>query len=390
MDTIRIGVAGLGHRARGAWVPVLQKMPGYRITAFYDWIEPLHAKTRPLLQHPAEVTSYTDWKVFLADPNIDAVALCVRQPDQGALAAQALEAGKHVISEVPAAHSIEDCWRIVLAAERTGKVYFLAEQVRYSGYVQAWQKLVQEGRLGKIVLCESQYIGYYGTLQWFQDYTTGEFYPVEELAAHPNAKPNWLHKMPPIHYLPHELSPMLKVLGDRVTEVTAMSTRAPSYVDRRIGSPDMQVALMRTEKDTLLRMATGFNIKGPADDHHWNQLLGTEGRVEWRRTPKDRPKMWIASEQMHQMAEMDWRYERSDAPDEAHLTGHSGMDYYVYAPFREAVLRGTPPEFDLYQAMDTAAPAILAADSIAQGSVLLKVPDFRPNAGRRKGQMPGG
>lgn len=389
MDTIRIGIAGLGHRARGAWAPALRKMPGYRITALYDWIEPLHAKTRPLLQHPEEVTSYTDWSAFLADPNIDAVALCVRQPDQGAMAAQALEAGKHVTSEVPAAHSIADCWRIVLAAERTGKVYFLAEQVRYCGYVDAWRKLVREGRLGKIVYCESQYIGYYGTTQFFQDYTTGAFYPLEELAAHPNAKPTWLNEMPPIHYLPHELSPMLKVLDDRVTEVTAMSTRQPSYVDRRLGSPDMQVALMRTEKDTLLRMAAGFNIKGPPDDHHWNQLLGTEGRVEWRRTPKDRPKLWIAGEQMHQAAEMDWRYERSDAPDEARQSGHWGLDYYVHAPFREAVLRGTPPEFDLYQAMDTAAPAILAAESIARGSIPLPTPDFRPNAQRRKGYMIG-
>src|SRR6185436_6614917 len=101
MDTIRIGVAGLGHRARGAWIPALQKLSGYRLTAIYDWIKPLHEKTRPLLQHPGEVTSYTDWQAFLADPNIDAVALCVRRPDQGAMAAQALEAGKHVTSEVP-------------------------------------------------------------------------------------------------------------------------------------------------------------------------------------------------------------------------------------------------------------------------------------------------
>ena len=74
-----------------------------------------------------------------------------------------------------------------------------------------------------------QYFGYYGTRLFFQDPETGEFCPVEELAPHPGARPTWLQEMPPIHYLPHELSPMLKVLDDRVTEVTAMSTGSPSH-----------------------------------------------------------------------------------------------------------------------------------------------------------------
>ena len=80
--------------------------------------------------------------------------------------------GKHVNMEVPAAHTMEDCWRIVTAAERTGRVYQLAEQTRYWGFVDAWRDLVAEGRLGRVTYCEGQYIGYYGTRQFFQDYKT--------------------------------------------------------------------------------------------------------------------------------------------------------------------------------------------------------------------------
>ena len=43
MDEIRIGVAGLGNRA-SAWFRLLQSVPGYRITAVYDWIEPLQER----------------------------------------------------------------------------------------------------------------------------------------------------------------------------------------------------------------------------------------------------------------------------------------------------------------------------------------------------------
>jgi len=39
--------------------------------------------------------------------------------------------------------------------------------------------------------------------------------------------------------------------------------------------------------------------------------------------------------------------------------------------------------------METAAPAILAAESIAQGTRLMRAPDFRPGPGRAAGQMPG-
>ena len=328
---------------------------------------------------------------FLSCGDMDAVGLVVRRKDQGAMAAQALEAGKHVNMEVPAAHTMEDCWRIVTAAERTGRVYQLAEQTRYWGFVDVWRDLVAEGRLGQVTYCEGQYIGYYGTRQFFQDYKTGQQCRVEELPSHPEAEPTWLHLMPPIHYLPHELSPMLKVLDDRVVEVTAMSTASPSYSHPEINQPDIQVALMKTEKDRLLRMAVGFMQKIPSRrGHHWYQIIGTRGCVEWKRSEKGRPLMWLADSQMHDLAEMDWRFERTDAPAEAHGSGHGDADYYVHTAFWNAVVGNKPLEFDVYRAMETAAPAVLAAESIARGTELMKVPDFRPNRSRAPGQMPEG
>ena len=111
---------------------------------------------------------FSDYEDFLAYEDMDAVGLVVRRKDQGAMAAQALEAGKHVNMEVPAAHTMEDCWRIVTAAEHTGRVYQLAEQTRYWGFVDAWRDMVAEGRLGRVTYCEGQYIGYYGTRQFFR------------------------------------------------------------------------------------------------------------------------------------------------------------------------------------------------------------------------------
>lgn len=388
MDEIRVGLVGLGKRGLH-WLKQLQRIEEYRIVAVCDPIVPLHEAALSLLENPRDVTAYTRYEDVLSDENVDAIALCVRCMEQGAIAAQALEAGKHVNMEVPAAHTLADCWRIVLAAERTGLVYQLGEQTRYWGFVDAWRDLVAEGRLGHVTFCEGQYIGYYGTRQFFQDPETGAFYTVDDLADHPEAKPTCIHFMPPIQYLPHELSPMLKVLDDRVTEVTAMSTHAPSKSHPEIGQPDMQVALLKTEKDAILRMATGFTSPVcHARGHHWYQVMGTRGSVEWKRAGRDLPKLWLADAQMHDMAEVDWRLERTDAPGAARGSGHGDADYYVHVAFRDAVLDGKPLEFDVYRAVETAAPAVLASESIDQGTKLMKVPDFRPNETRAAGEAP--
>jgi hypothetical protein len=151
----------------------------------------------------------------------------------------------------------------------------------------------------------------------------------------------------------------------------------------------MQVALMKTEKDAILRMATSFAQPFPHRGNHWYQVIGTRGCVEWRRSARDMPKLWLADAQMHDLAEVDWRFERTDAPAEARGSGHGDADHYVHAAFRDAVWGVRPLEFDVYRAIETAAPAVLAAESIARGTQLMRVPEFRPTAARPAGQMPG-
>jgi predicted dehydrogenase len=373
MTEIAIAVVGLGPRALGTWIPSLLRIPGYRVVSLCDRIAPLVDRAAATIPYPVRTaTAFAD---VLADPGVEAVALTVRSPEQGAMAAAALEAGKHVHAEVPAAHTIEDCRRIVRAAEASDRVYALAEQTRYWGFVEEWRQLVASGDLGHPTLCEGQYFHYLPDDK-LVDPTTGEFFGPD--TAPPHAVPTWQQTMPPIHYLPHELSPMLKVLDDRVTEVVGMSTRPQSYAHPTLAQPDMQVALMKTEKDTILRMAASFTQPHPHGEWHWYHLSGTGGRVEWRRAAQDHPKLWLASDPDAGLRDMDWGYERPDAPDEAVGSGHGDADYYVHASFRDAVRGVTDPELSVYQAMDTAAPAILAAESIRLGGQPQQVPDFRP------------
>ena len=93
MDDVRVGLFGLGHRGTG-WLRLIQTIPGFRITAIGDLIPALHERGRAQLKDDTGVPAYTEYEDMLADPNVDAIALVVRAERQGAMAAQALEAGK--------------------------------------------------------------------------------------------------------------------------------------------------------------------------------------------------------------------------------------------------------------------------------------------------------
>jgi hypothetical protein len=167
-----------------------------------------------------------------------------------------------------------------------------------------------------------------------------------------------------------------------------MSTQKQSYVNPDLIYPDMQVALMHTEKDVILRMATSFSAPHEESRTHWQHIKGTKGMVETPRTGNDLYKFWVNGWQMKGTLNPEWGLERMDAPSEAVGSGHGDLDFYVYAYLADAILYGEPLNIDVYTAVETAAPAILAAQSMQQGNIPLDVPDFRPNAKRKPGELP--
>src|SRR5262249_61973192 len=104
-----------------------------------------------------------------------------------ALGERALRAGKDVICGVPLCYALDECWRLVLAVERSGKKLALEEQTSFAPFVRAWQQLVHDGALGKIVYAESEYI--HGMhLDWYWlDEETGQRLTFEQTRDNPHA-----------------------------------------------------------------------------------------------------------------------------------------------------------------------------------------------------------
>lgn len=387
---IRIGVVGLGPRGRYNAVASFLRYDEFDLACVCD-IRPglVQAVTGNLVkEHALHIRGYTDYTEMLENEQLDAMCIQVDVDKQIDLACQALEAGLHVMTEVPLTYSIDDCWKIVTATERTGKIFFMMEQCRYAGYVEAYREIVQSGALGKPIFAEGEYFHFLPG--YFFQGADGKWFEPEDFGRDPAAKPTWRYHNPSIGYLPHDLSPLLYILDDRVVRVTGMANRKQSYKYPNMEYCDTQAALMHTEKDVVMRLATGFSTVNITRQlgGHWQHIKGTDGVIEAPRMAGEKHKLFIPKWQMKEPVEMDWGSLRTDAPAAASASGHGGTDFYAFATFADAVLHNAPLVFDVYRAVETAAPAILAAQSIEQDNRPIDVPDFRPGPKRKAGEMP--
>jgi len=354
--------------------------------------------TREYLKSDA-YNAYLSYDAMMAGEQPDALFLALDPDIQASYACDAMKRGVHVMTEVPAAYSIEQCWQLVDTVEATGRLYQLNEQTRYMYFITKWKEMYEAGDFGHILFMEGEYMHYE---RWdnYVDMNSGNMWHDRQATQRPaisadligdqsaakNIVPTWRYKSMahPIYYLPHELSPLLRVTEDRVTRVSCMGTRACSYHDPVIQSEsrDMEVAVMHTENDTVMRLAAGFTSPhGHRRDTacHWYHVVGTKAEAETARTTNDGTKLWTID---GGWKEDVWPFSDPDAPAIAKTSSHGGLDWYPIEAFVKAYQNGTQPPLDVYRAVETAAPAIIAARSCELGGVMLEVPDFRAKYGR--------
>jgi predicted dehydrogenase len=379
MREVRIGFIGCGPRARGMMKTCLQ-ISGLKIIALCDKFETQLDQGAEIVA-TADLQMYTDHHQMLCEAPIDAVYIIVEPENCADLVVQSLEAGKHVISEVPMAYSVDDCWRIVRAVEKTGLKYLLGEQARHLPHIEHWKILADAGGLGDIVYAEGEYLHGMNDDRYYQHPDTGERVTIEQAQKISHARKSRVWNLThPILYLPHELSPLLRVMNDRVVSVTCMSSRTPSRVHSFFPYPDFEAALMQTAKGSLINVRCGFTvhtIRTKYMGYHWHRVIGTKGTVETNRSDADKMK-WLKDIHNGKPEEVWWEYDATTTSPEALASGHGGADYYPIRNFVDAIINDTPLGFDVYRAAETAAPAILAAQSAEQNSARLDVPDFCP------------
>ncbi len=87
---------------------------------------------------------------ILADPDLDAVDICLPTALHEPLTVEALRKGKHVLVEKPMALEGEAADRMAAAAESSGRILMVAQVLRFMAPYRALGELVRSGRLGRV------------------------------------------------------------------------------------------------------------------------------------------------------------------------------------------------------------------------------------------------
>lgn len=156
---MKIGVVGLGFMGT-THLQAYQTVPSAEITALsakdpkklageLDWSRGnLGRDAEPLDLSAA--AKYADPNELFADPNVEAVDLCLPTHLHAPLSIAALEAGKHVLVEKPMGLSGAECDAMLAAAADSGKVLMVAHVLRYFPAYRAARKAIHSGRIGEV------------------------------------------------------------------------------------------------------------------------------------------------------------------------------------------------------------------------------------------------
>jgi len=95
--------------------------------------------------------SYNDIDEMLkSEKDIEVISICSPNGLHAEHSIKSLNAGYHVLCEKPLALNVEDCGKMISAAESANKRLFVIKQNRYNPPVAAVKKAIDEGKLGKI------------------------------------------------------------------------------------------------------------------------------------------------------------------------------------------------------------------------------------------------
>ncbi|MCA9665109.1 MAG: Gfo/Idh/MocA family oxidoreductase [Myxococcales bacterium] len=86
----------------------------------------------------------------------DAALVCTQDQLHAEPAVRALERGYHVLLEKPMAPTLDDCARITLAAEQSGRVLMVCHVLRFAPFFEAVHEIVSRGELGDLITVEQR------------------------------------------------------------------------------------------------------------------------------------------------------------------------------------------------------------------------------------------
>jgi predicted dehydrogenase len=318
-----------------------------------------HRAEQAARQHDIQQV-YPSYQALLDDRQIDLILIGTPDPLHGPQAIEALEAGKHVLSEIPAAYNIAQLQRLVQLEAETGLKYAMGNEVRWFPYLEAAKKMAGEGFWGDIFYSEAGYLHNLRLEGWKQtEPETGE--------------PHWRFdpQQPQTTFLgggPHAFDTIRWLAGEtNWTEVTAYG--AVPYVPPH-PEPGHAVAMLRNASGRLCKVETSYVLKRPYCLYF--NLFGDKGSFETSRTE---PAGLFFSEKIPYMERMEKLAVPYATRPGHRRAGHGSSEIHMVADLIEAIRQDRPAAINAREAARSIAPAICALESIRTGQ-LVRIPQF--------------
>lgn len=368
----RIGIAG---RRGAAFYAGIRAIPEADLVALCvlneDWLQSEQ-------QAHAIPKTFTRYEEML--DHVDAVVVATPMQLHAPHVILALQTGKHVMSEVTAAVTLDECWRILDAHRASGKVYFFSENYCYIRENILVRTLVEKGLFGDVYYGEGEYLHDVKALHHYADGTpTWRYY--------------WQVGTSGVTYPTHSLGPVMQWFqtqnpDERIDTVICLGSGRRT--DPEHPHDDTSIALCQTSSGKLIRIRVDAMSNRP---HHmtYYTLQGTQGVYETSRFAGESSRVWFGknpsagyiAQEEHRTWQPISEYEDflpqhlKNPPEAALKSGHGGGDYWVVRDFVDACLGLRPPAIDVFDGLHWTAVGLCSTLSLQNGGVPIRVPNFK-------------
>ena len=367
---VNVAIIGLGFGAE--FIPIYERHPNAEMYAICQRTE---SKMNEIGDAFGIEKRYTKYEDVLADPNVDFVHINTPIPDHAPQSIAALKAGKHVMSTVPMATTIEECEQIVQLVKETGLKYMMAETVVYAREFLYCRELFEKGALGKVQYLQASH---QQDMDGWPDYWPG---------------------LPPMHYATHCVGPCLALTRDEAEYVSCFGSgtireelipkyNSPFAVETchiKFAKSDITARIHRSLFDVARQYRESFDVYGTKKAFEWSLIEGEDHVVHTAKKPEPEiPERVKVPDYGHLLPKEIQPFTTGgvyDADDHQHLSftqgaGHGGSHPHLANEFVMALIEDRDPYPNAVQSANWTCVGLCAHESALKGGEIVRLPDF--------------
>jgi predicted dehydrogenase len=396
MDTVRIGFIGLGMRGPGA-VSRINHLEGVAINALCDLRPEKVAAAQKILapstHKPATYSGQADaWKQLVDRDDIDLVYIATPWHLHTPMAVYAMERGKHVAVEVPAATTLEECWQLVETSERTRRHCMMLENCCYDFFELLTLNMARQGFFGDIIHGEGAYLhnlvdlnfsknGYQDMWRLKQNYRNGSLYPTHGLG--PICQIMNINRGDQMDYLVSVSSDDF-TMAAHARQLAAQDSFYQPFTTKPFRG-NLNTTTVRTKKGRTIMIQ--HDVSSPRPYSRIHLVSGTKATASKWPSPAriaTSHEKWLPEAELKNLEEK-YKPELTGKLGEMakQIGGHGGMDFLMDWRLIDCLRNGLPLDQDVYDAALWSAMAPLSEWSVANRSTSIDVPDFTGGAWAR-------